>query len=521
MIEEKKAPLEQASIDATAADSPESGQESEASAALSVIGQIDLEAASKLAASATPSAPSAPLGDAGNAAAANVATDATPNATADATADAVAGAATGTVTDAAANATPNAMANATADTAANTAADTAADTAANTAANVTAVPTPDAASSPAEADSPEKAAAATPLDSVAPEAAADSSAAQNTSEPANAAPEEITPAENTPPTAASGGQPPLPPASPFPPAGTSGDAPLPVASGGNLPAAPDDDEDDDDEPDKAMGLMDHLGELRMRIVRCCIAIVLGFFVCWAVVDPIFDALVNPLLAVLPKGSHAIYTTLPEGFFTRMYIALVAGIFASSPVIFYQIWSFIAPGLYEEEKKYIIPIAVMSALFFASGGAFCYFVVFPYAFSFFVSFATEEIVAMPKVSDYLSFVLKLILAFGIIFEMPLFAFFLARMGVITAAMMRKARRYAVLGIFVVAAILTPPDVVSQLLMACPMLVLYEISILVAAAFGRKAKKSEDEEGENKEKQTASDGTSDASKDAKAARTSEES
>lgn len=270
-----------------------------------------------------------------------------------------------------------------------------------------------------------------------------------------------------------------------------------------------------------MGLMDHLGELRMRIVRCCIAIVLGFFACWAVVDPIFNALVDPLLAVLPKGSHAIYTTLPEGFFTRMYIALVAGIFASSPVIFYQIWSFIAPGLYEEEKKYIIPIAVMSALFFACGGAFCYFVVFPYAFSFFVSFATEEIVAMPKVSDYLSFVLKLILAFGIIFEMPLFAFFLARMGVITGAMMRKARRYAILGIFVVAAILTPPDVVSQLLMACPMLVLYEISILVAAAFGRKPKKSEDEQSEGQEKQAAAGGTSDAPKDAKAASTSEES
>ncbi|OXS28955.1 MAG: twin arginine-targeting protein translocase TatC [Desulfovibrio sp. MES5] len=475
MIEEKKAPLEQASIDATAADSPESGQESEASAALSVIGQIDLEAASKLAASATPSAPSPD------------AADATAGAAANATADAVAGAATDTVTDAAANAT--------------------------------AVPTPDAAPLAAAAG-PEKSVAATPQDSVAQEAAADSTVAHNASEPANAAPEETSPTENTPPTAASGGQPPLPPASPFPPAGTSGDAPLPVASGGNLPAAPDDDEDDDDGPDKAMGLMDHLGELRMRIVRCCIAIVLGFFVCWAVVDPIFDALVNPLLAVLPKGSHAIYTTLPEGFFTRMYIALVAGIFASSPVIFYQIWSFIAPGLYEEEKKYIIPIAVMSALFFASGGAFCYFVVFPYAFSFFVSFATEEIVAMPKVSDYLSFVLKLILAFGIIFEMPLFAFFLARMGVITAAMMRKARRYAVLGIFVVAAILTPPDVVSQLLMACPMLVLYEISILVAAAFGRKAKKSEDEEGEGQEKQTTSDGAAGASKDAKAAPTSEE-
>ncbi len=230
--------------------------------------------------------------------------------------------------------------------------------------------------------------------------------------------------------------------------------------------------------------MDHLSELRARLVRCCIAVGLGFLVCWAVVDPIFNALVNPLLAVLPPGSHAQYTTLPEGFFTRMYIAFVAGVFAASPVVFYQIWAFIAPGLYEEEKRHIIPVAIVSALFFAAGGAFCYFVVFPYAFSFFVSFSTSDIVVMPKISDYLNFVLKLILAFGLIFEMPLFALFLARMGLITATLMRSTRRYAILGIFIVAAILTPPDVVSQLLMACPMLLLYEISILVAAVFGRK-------------------------------------
>lgn len=242
--------------------------------------------------------------------------------------------------------------------------------------------------------------------------------------------------------------------------------------------------EDAEDADRPMGLMDHLNELRSRMVKCCIAVGLGFMACWIVVDPMFDALVAPLLAVLPKGSHAIYTTLPEGFFTRMYIAFVAGVFVSSPVLFYQVWAFISPGLYDEEKRYIIPIAIASALFFICGGAFCYFIVFPYAFSFFVSFATEEIVAMPKVSDYLGFVLKLILAFGLIFEMPLFAFFLARMGLITAAQMRRVRRYAVLTIFIVAAILTPPDVVSQLLMACPMLILYEVSILVAAAVGRK-------------------------------------
>jgi sec-independent protein translocase protein TatC len=246
-------------------------------------------------------------------------------------------------------------------------------------------------------------------------------------------------------------------------------------------------------PTDKMPLMEHLNELRVRLTRCCIAVGLAFLACWAVVEPIFDALISPLLAVLPDKSSAMYTTLPEGFFTRMYIAFIVGIFLASPVIFYQIWRFIAPGLYEEEKRFLVPIAVVSAIFFLGGGCFCYFIVFPYAFSFFVSFATESIVIMPKISEYLDFVLKLILAFGLIFEMPLFSFFLARMGVVTAAMMRKGRRYAILLIFIVAAILTPPDVVSQLLMACPMIMLYELSILVAAAFGR-GKKSRDRAGD---------------------------
>lgn len=470
MTEEKKAPLEQASADSTAETHQESDQTSEASAALSVINHIDLEAASQLAASAAPSEQqsgqqSEQPAEAGSSAVTQSAT-----------------------TEAVKNSAPEASPEASPDTSPNASSDALSD--------VT------AAASPA-------AAAGTPQESPAPQSTGDATIQEPSETTDDAA------AENT-PAPASGGQPPLPPASPFPPTGTSGDdLPVPAASGSQLPAATNDDDEDDDDKEgsgKAMGLMDHLGELRVRIVRCCIAIAVGFFACWAIVDPIFDILVNPLLAVLPKGSHAIYTTLPEGFFARMYIAVVAGVFVSSPVIFYQIWSFIAPGLYEEEKKYIIPIAIMSAVFFICGGAFCYFVVFPYAFSFFVSFATEDIVAMPKVSDYLSFVLKLILAFGIIFEMPLFAFFLARMGVITATMMRKARRYAILGIFIVAAVLTPPDVVSQLLMACPMLVLYEISIWVAAGFGRKPKTEDDE-------QATSDDAPEGSQKAKAAHPSE--
>ncbi|MBQ7606701.1 MAG: twin-arginine translocase subunit TatC [Desulfovibrionaceae bacterium] len=236
-----------------------------------------------------------------------------------------------------------------------------------------------------------------------------------------------------------------------------------------------------------MTLMDHLNELRRCLTKACIAVLVCFTGTWVVVDPIFNALVDPLLNVLPAGSHAMYTTLPEGFFTRMFIAFVVGLFVASPVIFYQIWSFIAPGLYDEEKRYIVPIAFLSALFFIGGGLFCFFIVFPFVFTFFISFATESIVAMPKVSDYLDFVLKLLIAFGLIFEMPLFAFFLSRLGIVTAKSMRSFRKYAVLLIFIVAAILTPPDVVSQLLMAGPMILLYELSILIAALFGKEKRK----------------------------------
>lgn len=246
--------------------------------------------------------------------------------------------------------------------------------------------------------------------------------------------------------------------------------------------------------EKTMGLMDHLNELRWRLVRCFIAAGVGFLLCWTVVEPIFDFITAPLLSALPAHGTAMYTTLPEPFFVRMFVAFVTGLFVTSPYIFYQIWAFISPGLYEEEKKGLLPIALLSAIFFIGGGVFCYFIVFPYAFNFFLGFSSEQIQAMPRITDYLDFVIKLLLAFGLIFEMPLFSFFLSRMGVITAQMMRKARRYAVLCIFIVAAILTPPDVVSQLLMAMPMLLLYEISILVAAAFGRKKKEKKEEEEE---------------------------
>ena len=272
--------------------------------------------------------------------------------------------------------------------------------------------------------------------------------------------------DGTVPATLAAGSPPAPPTEP--PSGDGGDGT----------------EDDESPTERPMTLLDHLSELRNRLIRVFAGVTVGFLLCYSVAKTIFHYLALPLIHVLPGDSRLMFTGLPGGFFVELKVAFVAGIFLASPYIFYQIWAFIAPGLYANERRYIIPLAVCSALFFLGGASFCYFVVFPFAFAFFVSYASDIIVAMPSINEYLSFSLELLMAFGLIFEMPLFAFFLARMGLITAKRMRAVRRYAVLGVFVVAAIMTPPDVFSQLLMAVPMLVLYELSILVAASVGKK-------------------------------------
>ncbi len=252
-------------------------------------------------------------------------------------------------------------------------------------------------------------------------------------------------------------------------------------------------EEQEEEP-RGMTLMEHLGELRTRLVRSFIAIGLAFIVCYTFAEQLFAELCKPLINALPEGSKLIFTALPEAFFVYVQVGLLAALFVASPFIFYQIWSFVAPGLYEDEKKYMIPMAVISAGFFIAGASFCFFMVFPYAFTFFVGFASEDIAAMPSLSEYLGFSMKLLIAFGLIFEMPLFTFFLARLGIVTAELMRKARKYAILCSFIIAAILTPPDVISQLLMAFPMMLLYEMSIGVAMLFGRRKKKEDPENTE---------------------------
>lgn len=242
--------------------------------------------------------------------------------------------------------------------------------------------------------------------------------------------------------------------------------------------------------DASMSLLEHLTELRRRLWYAFLGALAGFLLCYGFSERLFDLLCLPLINVLPPDSKLIYTGLPEGFLTNVKISFIAGIFIGSPYIFYQFWAFVAPGLYEHEKRHIIPIALLSAVFFICGAAFGYFFVFPLAFEFFMSYNSQYIAAMPKLSEYLDFSLKLLVAFGVVFELPLVAFFLGRLGLLTVGMMRRGRRYAILGIFILAAVLTPPDVASQLCMAVPLLLLYELSILIVMLFGKK--KPEDAE-----------------------------
>ena len=233
----------------------------------------------------------------------------------------------------------------------------------------------------------------------------------------------------------------------------------------------------------------HLEELRRRLIYAVVAIVLGAIIAFLFAKQLFYFLAQPLVKILPANQPMIFTALTEAFFTYFKVALLAGFFLASPVVFYQLWKFIAPGLYEHEKKFVIPFVISATVFFILGGAFAYYIVFPFGFKFFLGFSTDYLKLLPKMNEYFSLSLKLIFAFGIVFEMPVITFFLAKMGVVNGEMLSSKRRYAIVLVFVVAALLTPPDVGTQLLMAGPLILLYEVSVWVARIFGRKSQVSQ--------------------------------
>ncbi len=256
---------------------------------------------------------------------------------------------------------------------------------------------------------------------------------------------------------------------------------------------------ENDKPaEERMPLMAHLEELKTRLIRILVGIGLGFGVCYLFKDWSFKVITKPLIDALPAQSSLIFTGLPEAFFIHMKIAFFASLLLTAPFTLFQIWRFVSPGLYSNEKKYVLPFVFFSTILFAGGVLFGYFIALPPAFGFFVSFSTDFLKPMISFREYLDLTLKFLLAFGLSFEMPVFIFFLTKIGIVNAKMLSKQRRYAILVIFIVAAILTPsPDVLSQILMAIPLMFLYEVSIFVAKFAGRKKPESEEAEAEKEE------------------------
>lgn len=237
--------------------------------------------------------------------------------------------------------------------------------------------------------------------------------------------------------------------------------------------------------DATMPLTAHLEELRARVIRSLLAVAAAFAATYGFADLLFAFLTRPLVALNDDTVQLIGTGVTEAFFTKLKVSLIAAVFLASPVIFHQAWKFVAPGLYESEKRYARPFVVFATFFFVLGAAFCYLVVFPVGYAFFVEqYGAIGVAPNIRISEYLSFSARMLLAFGVTFELPVVTFFLARLGLVTHRTMIRFFRYAVLLIFVLAAVLTPgPDVASQLLMAGPLLVLYALSIGVAYFFAQ--------------------------------------
>lgn len=228
-----------------------------------------------------------------------------------------------------------------------------------------------------------------------------------------------------------------------------------------------------------MPFTSHLGELRSCLIRSCLAVLVAFLGCFAFAETLFSVLTAPLLRLQTPGLTLIGTGVPEAFFTKIKVAFIASVFLSLPVILWQAWRFIAPGLYEHEKRYARNFVFFGTLFFLLGAWFCYEVIFQVGYSYFLRrYQAMNIRPAIRIGEYLSFSSKLLLAFGVIFELPVFAYFLTRIGLIDHLFLIHQFRYAILFIFFLAAILTPPDIVSQVLLALPLTLLYAISIGVA-------------------------------------------
>jgi sec-independent protein translocase protein TatC len=229
----------------------------------------------------------------------------------------------------------------------------------------------------------------------------------------------------------------------------------------------------------------HLIELRDRLIRALIAVgvCFGALALWPGPGPLYDLLAAPLVAHLPQGATMIATNVISPFLVPLKITLMAAFLLALPVVLYQVWAFVAPGLYSHEKKLVLPLVISSTVLFFIGVAFCYYFVFGQVFKFIQSFAPKSITAAPDIEQYLSFVLTMFIAFGAAFEVPVAVVVLARMGIVSLDKLRAFRSYFIVLAFVIAAIVTPPDVISQLALAIPMVLLYEVGLWAAKLFIR--------------------------------------
>lgn len=226
-------------------------------------------------------------------------------------------------------------------------------------------------------------------------------------------------------------------------------------------------------------LISHLVELRARLIRILLILFLGFLPCAFFARELYSFLAFPLLEKLPQGGQMIATEVVTPFFIPMKVALMVAFLVTLPHTLYQVWAFVAPGLYSHEKRLFLPLVFISSLLFFAGMAFAYFAVLPLVFEFIVYFAPEGVAVMTDISEYLNFVLTMFLAFGITFEVPVFVLILIRTGLVSIEKMRSIRRFVLVGAFIIGAIFTPPDVMSQILLAIPLYLLYELGIILAA------------------------------------------
>jgi sec-independent protein translocase protein TatC len=243
--------------------------------------------------------------------------------------------------------------------------------------------------------------------------------------------------------------------------------------------------DEADETGGKMSFLEHLDELRKRIIYSLISLAVGVGIACLFIERIYQFVMRPMQTMLPAGGKLIYTEAPEAFMLYIRLAIIAGLVIAAPLIMTQLWLFIAPALYKRERRFATPFVILASIGFIGGAAFSHYVVFPVMWKFFTSFSNDFVVFMPRIEDAFGLYLKMVVGMALVFQMPTVVFFLARFGIVTARMMLSYFKYAILGIFIVAAAITPsPDAASQFIVAVPMIGLYLISVLVAWMFGKK-------------------------------------